>query len=396
TERQHAERERAELLAREQTARTHAERLAAERAAILSRIADGVIAADAAGDITFVNDAARRLYGILTLGLPAEGGAATSARLTVHDLPGQGDQLPLTRAALHGETVLNAEMQIRRPDGTRIVAEGSATPVVTEDGRRLGAVLTVHDVTAQRDLERQKDEFLSNVSHDLKTPLTAIKASIGVVLANEPSDTPEPLHRMLTNIHVSTDRMVSLVEDLLELTRAQARRVQLRLLRVDLRDTARRAAAAIEPLVQERQQRLQLDLPARPVEAAADSQRLERALLNLLENACKYGRPGGRIRLGLRRGKGLATLRVTDDGPGIPRSEQTRIFDRFYRPTTETSRRIPGSGLGLPIARAMVELHGGELRLKSEPGRGSTFSITIPMGPAAVSPAEAPTGNQGE
>lgn len=382
-ERKRAEEERARLLARERAARAEAEQLAAERAAILGRIADGVIAADTSGRITYVNEAARRLYGVAELGMPLQTNTVFGEASALDGGNGSPDDLPLARAALHGETVVGAELRIRRPDGSEMVALASATPVVAEGGERLGAVLTLHDVTAQRDLERQKDEFLSNISHDLKTPLTAIKASIGVVLANEPPGVPAPLHLMFANIDQAADRMAALVEDLLELTRLQAGRVQLRLDRVDLRDVARRAARAIEPLVHEREQRLRLTLPRRTVEARVDVQRLERALLNLLSNACKYGRTGGTIRLSLATRNGRALFGVADNGPGIPEAEQARIFERFYRPEDDTTRRTQGSGLGLPIARAMVELHDGRLWLESTPGKGSTFFIALPLeGPA--------------
>src|SRR6266516_6632630 len=236
----------------------------------------------------------------------------------------------------------------------------------------------IRDITAQRSLEREKDEFLGNVSHDLRTPLAAIKASIGVVLANEPPGTPEPLHRMFVNIDLAADRMAKLVADLLELTRLQAGRAQLRADRCDLRTVALRSARAIEPLAQSRAQRVKVDLPAGPVTAVVDAERLEQALLNLLSNAHKYGRTGGNIQLRLQQRAGRATFGVTDDGPGIPEADRKRIFERFYRPETDDTRRNPGSGLGLPIARAMVELHGGRIWVESEVGAGSTFWIELP------------------
>jgi signal transduction histidine kinase len=210
-------------------------------------------------------------------------------------------------------------------------------------------------------LERQKDEFLASVSHDLRTPLTAIKASIGVVLANEPPGTPEPLHRMFVNIERAADRMAHLVVDLLELTRLQAGRVELRPVCCDLCELARRSAHAIEPLASARGQQLRLDLPPEPLYARVDPDRLERALLNVLDNAHKYGTVGGTIGLRLELRKEEVLLAVSDDGPGIPEAEQQRIFERFYRSETDAARRNHGSGLGLPIARAMVELHGGRI-----------------------------------
>jgi PAS domain S-box-containing protein len=378
-ERQRAEEERAQLLVREQTARAEAERLARERAAILGQIADAVLIADPTGHVTFVNDAARRLHG-LAADIEFVAGVTNGYELLTTDgRPYPPEERPLARAALRGETVLDAELRIRRADGTEVVALGSATPVVADDGTRLGAVLTLHDVTAQRALERQKNEFLANVSHDLRTPLAGIKASIGVVLANEPAHTSEPLHRMFVNIDLAADRMSTLVADLLELARFQAGRVGLQRRATDLRVLAEQVATAIEPLAQARAQRVEIELPAAPLGASVDPDRLERALLNLLGNAQKYGRDGGRICLRLEPHDGEALFSVADDGPGIPLADQPFVFERFYRSDGEATQRSPGSGLGLPIARAIVELHGGRIWVESVPGQGATFYVALPL-----------------
>ncbi len=385
-------RETQQALEREQAARAEAEKLAAERTTILGKITDGVVIADPSGRAIYLNETARQL---LQIASPTE----AADRITKLDHPFAGllsrdgrplaeDELPIVRAALHGETIIGAEMRIRRAGGKETIMEGSATPVVTETGLRLGAVMTLHDVTAQRDLERQKDEFLANVSHDLRTPLTAIKASIGVVLANEQPGTPEPLHRMFVNIQLEADRMAALVSDLLELTRLQAKRVQFRPLRCDLRDLVLRSAREIEPLTQARRQQLRVMLPPKPVPALVDFDRLERALLNVLSNAQKYGRSEGRIALSLEEHPDEVVLTVTDDGPGIPEEEQKHIFERFYRSEAEAVRRHQGSGLGLPIARAMVELHGGRIWVESQPGEGATFRIALPIACLATSGQE--------
>jgi signal transduction histidine kinase len=231
---------------------------------------------------------------------------------------------------------------------------------------------------ARQQLERQRDEFFSSVSHDLRTPVASIKAAVGVVLANEPPNMPPQLHRLLGNIDLAADELAGLIEDLLEIARLQAGRVELWRSDVDLRELVERAARGIEPLVHARGQNLALEVPEQPVRAPVDAERFGRVLKNLLGNAQKYGREGARIGVRLEHGPDAVRLAVTDDGPGIPQAEQERIFERFYRTAAPRAEGPVGSGLGLPIARALVELHGGRLWVESVPGQGSTFYVSLP------------------
>lgn len=385
-ERQRAERERRESLAREQAARAEAERLASERAAILGQIADGVLIADPTGRVTFANAAARQLFGRAAPAQDTEVGEASWPLCAARGEPLSDDEHPLSRAARRGVASVEDEWTIPRAGGATTIVQGSAVPVLADDGTRLGAVLSLRDVTAQRDLERQKEEFFANASHDLRTPLMAIKAAIGVVIANEPPGTPAPLRRMFANIDGAADEMARMVEDLLELARLRARRAPFSPLLRDLREVAERAARTIEPLAAERGQRLVLDFPEGPIWALVDPPRLERAVQNLLGNAQKFGHDGGTITLSLRAAGGEATLAVADDGPGIAPEDLERIFERYYRPTQRGGQGTPGSGLGLPIVKALVELHGGRVWVASEPNRGSTFAMALPIAQAADDP----------
>jgi PAS domain S-box-containing protein len=372
--------ERARLHEAERRAFTAAERQARERAAILAQIADGVIVADPAGRVTFMNRVARTLFGLTAEAPTTNVSPASRWLLTAGGERYSPDREPLARAAVHGQEVHGIESRIRQPDGREIVVEGDAVPILADDGAQLGAVLTLRDVTARHELEHQKEAFFANASHDLRTPVATIKASVEVVLENEPVDLPEPLHRLLVNIDHEADRMTTLIDDLLDLARVETGRLRLKLVRCDLRVLAERAARAIEPLPAQRGQRVVLDLPGRPVSAIVDAEWIERALLNLLSNAHKYGRDGGLIRLSLERRPRELVFAVEDDGPGIPKADQARLFERFYRPKTDTTRRSQGSGLGLPIAKGMVELHGGRIWVESRPGAGATFRIALPVG----------------
>jgi signal transduction histidine kinase len=374
--------ERAALLAREQAARAAAERLAAERVAILRQIADGVIIINQQAAITFANLVAQRLYAAAGIALHAGQRIGAFPLLTSTGELYPRDALPLVRALATGEPVVDVEWRLRRPGQPAhddIWIQGSATPVYTEDSALLGAVLTFREVTAARAHAQQKEEFFANASHDLRTPLAAIKASIGVVLANEPPGVTPPLHRLLQNIDQAASEMARLVDDLLELARLESGQTRLRLARHDLRELAQHAAEAIAPLAETRCQRVELVLPEAAVPVRVDGALVERAMLNLLGNAQKYGRDGGLIRLTLGRDGMDAVVAVTDDGPGIPVADQARLFERFYRPATPAARQVVGSGLGLPIVRMLAERHGGRATLASAPGQGATFRLVLPL-----------------
>jgi two-component system, OmpR family, phosphate regulon sensor histidine kinase PhoR len=378
----------ARLFAAEHRARATAESFAAQREAVLNQIVDGVVMCDVAGRITYVNHAARRLGIMAELGTLVSDPRRVEHLRTTKGEPFRPQDLPLVRAG-RGEVVVGDELILEEADGKEVAVRCSASPVRTSDGSMLGAVLVLHDVTAWRDVGRQKDQFFANASHDLRTPLTTTRAAIELVLANEPPGTPDLVHQLFLNIDGATDRMSRLVEDLLELTRLQEGWAHLHLDRCDVRVPIMNSLRAIEPLTKARGQHLQSNLPSGDLWITADVERLERALFNLLDNAHKYTPPGGQIALTVEAQRSTVIISVADDGPGIPADEQQHIFERFYR--LERTRRNAGTGLGLPIVRAVVELHGGRLWVESAPGRGSTFFVALPVSAAA---ATLPQGQQ--
>jgi PAS domain S-box-containing protein len=368
----------ARLLESERAVRSEAEALVAERTAVLAHITDGVVVATTTGHITYVNVAACDLLG-LDEAERSNWTDVTFPLLTSVDGTSRAVQDFLALASEDSEPAPSTPWRVMRADQNEVHVTAVAVPVVSVDGRPLGAVLTLHDVTLTQVLQRQRDEFLTNISHDLRTPLAAIRASLGVVLTNEPPGMPESLHRLLTNADGAAARMGNLVGDLLELARLHAGDIPLRRDDVDVRQVARRVVRAIEPLIDKRGQRLVVDLPSHPIVAPVDMQHLERALLNLLDNACKHGRQGGTIEVRLEARSGEVVFAVSDDGPGIDPAYQGRIFDRFALPLADQPNRPPGTGLGLPITQALVQLHGGRIWFDSVPGDGTTFRIAIPF-----------------
>ncbi len=230
-------------------------------------------------------------------------------------------------------------------------------------------------------LFEQKEEFLSMTAHDLRAPLTAIKMSIGLLSASLPENFPPLLLQLVGNISRNSQRLDNLLEDLLDLNRLEHGNVQLKLAHLEVGEIIASVVSTLTPLFEEKSQKLIFIPSEQKYRLLADQRRMEQILVNLLVNANKYSPEGGKVEISLEQGKeGRVNIKISDDGPGIPFEEQGMIFNRFYRrPVHEQGTKISGSGMGLPITRNLVELHGGKIWVESEPGQGSTFFVQLPL-----------------
>ncbi len=229
-------------------------------------------------------------------------------------------------------------------------------------------------------LYKQKEDFLSMTAHDLRAPLTAIKMSAGLLEVNQVADLPAPITRLIANISRNSERLGNLVEDLLDLLRLEQGRLRLTLQEVELGEFISNVIQPLMPIFEEKTQQLVWEKPKQLYLVQLDRHRFEQALVNLLTNANKYSPAEETIQVWLERAEQWVTIRIKDNGPGIPPEEQSHIFDRYYRRAMhERSPEIAGSGLGLPIARNLIELHAGKLWVESEAGLGSTFCVKLPL-----------------
>ncbi len=328
----------------------------AESAALVESMVEGVIAADGRGHIVTANPAARRLLGYQPLDvLPdlAELFRAKPAREVVN-------------AVLAGNPVQDREVDF---DGRSVLLNARPLPAG-------GAVLVMHDLTELRRLEAVRRDFVANVSHELKTPLTSISGYAETLLSLPPD--PEMGRVFLGTILGNARRMQRLVDDLLDLSRIESGRWQPTRTEIDVAAAAREAWTEVAARPESRQVGFTVEVAPGAETLCADHDAVRQVLTNLLENSLRHTPVGGAIAcLARREGEGTAVM-VRDNGVGIGREHLPRIFERFYRADASRSREEGGTGLGLAIVKHLVEAHGGRVRADSELGRGTTVTCWFP------------------
>lgn len=228
------------------------------------------------------------------------------------------------------------------------------------------------------ELERLRTELLSTIAHELRTPLTAVRTSVGLLLEPGSEPTPEQQRTLLEAIERNADRMQRVVGDILDLARFRAGSVRLQLRRFDPLELALGAAASLAPLARERDATMSVEGSPEAPRVYGDRRRLEQALVNLISNAVRHApRPAGTVVVTVQEAGGQTRWSVRDEGPGIPREDRARLFERFFVGRSDVGTR-EGVGLGLPTALAIAQAHGGGIEVVSEPGDGSTFTLRVP------------------
>jgi two-component system phosphate regulon sensor histidine kinase PhoR len=257
------------------------------------------------------------------------------------------------------------------------------TPAVSEPPgisfeKPSGAVVVLHDVTELRRLERVRQDFVANVSHEFKTPLTAIQGFSETLLAGALDD-DQNNRRFLEIIRDHASRLARLTDDLLKLARIEAGKLEVEFRPVDIVEQIERCLETTSLKAGWKQIALETQIPLTMPMVRGDAGLLREVIQNLLDNAVQYSPEGGRVQVLITAGSYEAVITVADTGIGIPLADQERIFERFYRVDAARSRDVGGTGLGLSIAKHIVEAHGGRIGVKSEVGSGSRFSFSVPL-----------------
>jgi two-component system phosphate regulon sensor histidine kinase PhoR len=353
---------------------------AAAAVRIVERLPDPLAVLGADARPLALNPAARALLG--------EEGADLAALLRNPALRGAVDR------ALAGAGAQTAEVTLPVPVERELLATAILLDPPLADGGRL--LLVLSDRTRERRLEQMRADFVANASHELRTPLTSLIGFIDTLIGPA-ADDREAQRRFLPIMAEQAGRMGRLIEDLLSLSRIELTEHTPPTGELDLAVLARRGAEALAPRLAARRISLDIAVEEGMPHVVGDADQLSQVLANLLDNAVKYGREGGTIRLSLRRDgpggekarrRAGVALSVTDDGAGIPRMHLPRLTERFYRVDAARSRAVGGTGLGLAIVKHIVNRHRGLLEIESEEGRGSSFSVWLPA--AAEAPPQPP------
>ena len=263
-----------------------------------------------------------------------------------------------------------------------------STPVRDEQGF-LGRLFVFRDVTHEREVDRMKTEFVSLVSHELRTPLTSIKGFTEMVLDGDAGEINEEVEEYLGIVFSNAERLVSLVNDLLDLSRVESGRIQLKSEPVDLNQIVQTVVATMQQAIREKGQSLSVSIDPAATSVVGDRDKLVQVLTNYVSNAYKYTRAGGDIRIEITTEGDLARVAVIDNGFGISPEDQEQLFTRFYRVDNSMTREVGGTGLGLSIVKQLIELMGGQVSVESALGSGSTFAFTVPLAAEAATAVEA-------
>ena len=334
-------------------------------AAILGSMVEGVAVVNGAERLVFANPG---FASILGLDVPPVSGSS------LLEVVRQTELIEAVRRVLAGEPRVEAEIAT----GTLRQHFFAATVASVRAGETSGAVIVLHDITELRKLERVRRDFIANVSHEFRTPLTAIQGFAETLIAGALDD-PQNRVRFLNIILEHARRLARLTEDLLKLSQMDADRLELEIRPVKVAQLVESCYETARHRAAEKELNLALDVSDHLPDVAGDARRLQEVLQNLLDNAIQYTLPGGKIVLTADLKNEEVIFTVADTGIGIPTADQPRIFERFYRVDAARSREAGGTGLGLAIAKHLIEAQGGRIWVESEIGVGSKFHFSAPV-----------------
>jgi two-component system phosphate regulon sensor histidine kinase PhoR len=341
--------------------------------AVFGAMLDGLVVVDDRRRVRMMNREFRRMFG-LEKAEPGEPLLEVIRHASV-------DRLALE--AIRAREARRESIQMSRGPSEGREMEVSAVPLGENSAPTEGAVILFHDVTQLRQMEEIRRDFVANVSHELRTPLSIFRGYLETLL-DDPHQPPGELLRILEVMERHSDRLYALVEDVLSLARLESPAAELDLSEISLPEFLPEILNDWKKRLEAKQLKSQLDVPLDLPKLEADESRLQEIIYNLLDNAVKYSKAGGLITLRAAAEGDQVRISVSDEGIGIRENDLPRIFERFYRADKARSRELGGTGLGLSIVKHIAQLHGGTAHAQSEPGKGTTISVLLPVAQGPV------------
>ena len=337
---------------------------------LLKGMVEGVVAVDRDERVLQMNSAAGKILGA---------SPETSVSKPIWEVTRISQVCDILSRTLRSGRDVKDELRLATRSQDRVV-EMLASPLLDGEGELVGAVVVLHDVSDLHRLQTVRRDFVANASHELKTPIAAIRALVETVIDDQSMRSSDQAH-FLARIRNQSMRLSSLVADLLTLSRLESSPGGPELRPIDLRESFKGAVQALLPTGEDRGITVHTEVPDNPVQVLGDPEALGQLTTNLLDNAIKYTGRGGHVWVRLKTGNGQAVIEVQDTGMGIAPQDQARVFERFYRVDKARSRELGGTGLGLSIVKHIAAIHQGRVFVESTPGIGSTFRASFPIAP---------------
>jgi signal transduction histidine kinase len=361
---------------RQQAERMESDRRVAEMRAVFDSDPNGIALFDAEGVLRMASHKMEEIFGLPLRAMYGERFEEIYRRKLMQAAePDRGPMLERVREIFRDREGRSVdEVDLERPHPRNLIR--TTVPVQGAAGEYLGRLVVYVDVSEQRKLDRQRSDFLTVAAHELRTPLTPLSMYLQNLERRISRAAPiDP--QLIAKARRQVQRLTRLVEDLLDFSRFEAHRMNIAADEVDLAELTEQVVADFRASAQGHE--VSVSREPSPVLVRGDRERLEQVLVNLLQNAIKYSPQGGAIAVRVERKDGEASVSVTDPGIGIPREEQSRLFERFFRAANATTRNYSGLGIGLFISNQIVKSHGGRFEVQSEAGAGSTFTFHLPL-----------------
>lgn len=344
--------------------------------AILSSIGDAVFAVDPKGVIILFNPMAEQISGYsVDEALGKHYSDVLDFRFEKNNKPNTSF---ITKALSGKHAKMANHTVIVHKEGNRTPVADSAAPILDDHDNLIGAIVVFRDVTQELAIERAKDEFVSLASHQLRTPATGVKQFLGMLREGYAGKLTSEQAEMVEDAYASNERQINIVQDMLDVARLDAGRMKLEYTKVNVGELLTAIVAEQQGTIDSRKQTLKLKAP-KALTNMLDANRIRMVLENLISNASKYTPEGGTITVAARKIDGKLEVVVQDSGVGIAAEDISKLFGKFSRIANPLSTKVGGSGLGLYLAKQIVQLHGGKIVVTSSPGKGSRFTVVLPL-----------------